>query len=74
MSFDNTDDAEIATSINVTKESTVTTVIFMPIEDDKPWFDAHEEFDLWYDTLETMDNYKKIGRSTKHLHRYKYHQ
>ena len=48
-----------AASIDVTKESTVTTTISMSINDDKPWFDAHEEFDLWYDTPETMDNYQE---------------
>ena len=31
----------------------------MSNEDDKPWFDAHEEFDLWYNTPETRDNYKE---------------
>ena len=59
VSFDTTDDAEITTSIHVTKESTVTTTISMSNDDDKPWFDVHKEFDLWYNTPETMDNYKE---------------
>ena len=53
VSFDNTDGTEIASSIDVTKELTVTTTIFMSIKDDKPWFDANEEFDLWYKIPET---------------------
>ena len=28
-------------------------------DDDESWFDAHKDFDLWHDTLETMDNYDK---------------
>ena len=31
----------------------------MSNEDDNPWFDTHEEFDLWYNTSETMDDYKE---------------
>ena len=27
-----------------------------------PWFDAHEDFDLWYDTSETMNDYIKWGK------------
>ena len=54
--FNTADGAEIATSIDITKESTVTTIISMSIKDDEPWFDAHEEFDLRYNTQETMDN------------------
>ena len=59
VSFDTVDDTEVTTSIHITKESTVTTTISMSNNDDEPWLDAHEEFDLWYDTPETMDNYKK---------------
>ena len=46
VSFDDTYGAEIAASIDVTKGSTVTTTISMPIKDDELWFDTHEEFDL----------------------------
>ena len=46
ISFDNTDGAEITASFEVTEESTVKTAMSMSIKDDKPWFDAHEEFDL----------------------------
>ena len=35
----------------------------MPIEDDEPWFDAHDEFDLCYNTPETMDDYKEWDNS-----------
>ena len=59
VSFDTTDDAEVTTSIHVTKESTLTTTISMSNDDDESWFDAHEEFDSWYNTSETMDNYKE---------------
>ena len=31
----------------------------MPHDDDKPWFDANENFDLWYDTSDTMHDYNK---------------
>ena len=59
ISFDIIDGAEIAASIKVTKESTTTTTIFMSIEDDEPWFDAHDQFYSWYNTPEIMDNYKE---------------
>jgi len=69
-SFDIADDAEITTSIHITKESTyaslkfdsqhpVIVAISMSHDDDEPWFHAQEDFDLWYDTSETMDDYNE---------------
>ena len=31
----------------------------MSHDNDETWFDAYEEFDLWHNTPETMDNYKE---------------
>ena len=36
-----------------------TVTVSMSHEDDESWFDAHEDFDLWHNTSETMDNYDK---------------
>ena len=74
VSLDTIDGAENAANIDVTKESTVTTTTSMSIEDDKPWLDAHEDFDWWYNTPETMNDHKNMGRSTKYSQKYKYHQ
>ena len=43
VSFDDTDGSEISASIDVTKESTVITIISISIKDDETWFDAHEK-------------------------------
>ena len=70
VSFDTADDVEITTSIHVTKEliydcrkfdaqDPVTTTISMSHDDDKEWFNAHEEFDLLHNTPETLDDYKE---------------
>ena len=70
VSFDIVDDAEITTSIYITNKSTydcrkldyldpvkVTTSVSQ--DNDKPWLDAQEDFDSWYDTSETMNDYNK---------------
>ena len=31
----------------------------MSIKDDKLWFDTQEEYDMWYNTPETTDNYQE---------------
>ena len=59
VSFGTADGTEIATSIDVTKESTVTTILSMSNKDDTPWFDTNEEFDSWYNTTETKDDYRE---------------
>ena len=66
---DTTDEADITTSIHITKESvcdcrkfdaedTVTMTTSMSHNDDNPWFDAYVDFNLLYNTSETMDDYK----------------
>ena len=34
----------------------------MSHNDDKPWFDAHKDFDSWHNTSETIDNYNKWNK------------
>jgi len=31
----------------------------MSIENDKTWYDANEEYGLWHDDAETIDNYQE---------------
>ena len=70
ISFNTEDNAEIITSIHITKESTFTCYKFdsqdlLPVtvsmshDDDDSWFDAHKDFDLWHNTSKPMDNYNE---------------
>ena len=70
VSFDIVDDAETTTNIHITNKSTydchkldsqdpVTVTTSMSHNNDKPWFDAYEDFDLWYDTSEAMNDYNE---------------
>ena len=68
--FNIIDDTETTTSIQTTNKSTydcrkldfrdpVKVITSMSHDNDEPWFDAHEDFDLWYVTSETMNNYNE---------------
>ena len=59
VSLDDIDGTETVASIDITKESTITTTTSMSTKDDELWFNAHEESDSWYDTPETMNKYKE---------------
>ena len=57
VSLDNMSGTEDLVNIDETKESTATTTTFTSSVYDEIWYDTHEECDLWYDVLKTMDNY-----------------
>ena len=50
---------EIDHNTNVAPDSVATTTTPISIENDKTWYDANEEYDLWNNTTETMDNYQE---------------
>ena len=72
VSLDNTSDSEepvnttmTTTSIrseddsNATQDSVATTPTFMSEENNETWYDTNEEYDLWHNGIETMDNYQE---------------
>ena len=50
---------EIDNNTNIVQNSITTTTIPMSIEDVKTWYDANEEYNLWHDAAEIMDNYQE---------------
>ena len=50
---------KIDNKINVAQDSVTTTTTSMSIKDDKTWYDASKEYDLWHEVTETMDNYQE---------------
>ena len=50
---------EIGNNTNLASDSVTTTTTPMLIENDETWYDANKEYHLWYNTVETMDNYQE---------------
>ena len=50
---------EIDNNIKVAQDSATTTTTLMSTKNDETWSDANEEYDLWHDAAETMENYQE---------------
>ena len=50
---------KIDNNTNVAQDSVTIITTPMSIEDDKTWYDANEEYDLWHNAAETMVNYQE---------------
>ena len=50
---------KIDNNTNVAQDSVATTTTPMSIENDERWYDANEEYNLWHDAAEIMDNYQE---------------
>ena len=55
----NTNVNKIDNNINVAQDTAAITTTLMSTEDDKTWYDANEEYDLWHNAAETMNNYQE---------------
>ena len=72
VSLDHTSDSEepvnstmtttpigIESNINATQDSVATTTKIISEENNKTWYNTNEEYDLWHNDAETMDNYQE---------------
>ena len=50
---------EIENNSNATQDSVATTTTIMLEENNETWFNTNEEYNLWHDAAETMNNYQE---------------
>ena len=66
-SFDNMSGTKTLANIEGTKELIATTTTLTSSVYDKIWYSTHEECDLWFNVLETMDDYQEWDDQPKIL-------
>ena len=50
---------EIYHNFNASQDSVATTTTIMSEENDETWYDTDEEYNLWHNAAETIDNYQE---------------